>query len=64
MRKPKNIKEAALRERFVNAHLESHSGQEYRAIRRQIKKEMKELDRKENKKITREETENFLSEKS
>lgn len=61
MRKPKNFKEAALRERFENAHLETHSGQEYRALRRQIKKEMKELDRKQSKRIEKEETEKFFS---
>jgi hypothetical protein len=51
-RKPTTRAESELRERFENAHQESLNPKHYRQIRREIKKEMTELERKMNKKQT------------
>lgn len=57
-RKPTTLAEKELRDRFENADKEAMNPQHYRQLRREIKREMKLLDRKINKK----ETENAIKE--
>lgn len=59
-KKPTSKMESVLRERFENAHLEASGEQEYRELRRQIKKEMKGLERKKAKKETEKALKDYL----
>lgn len=59
-RKPRTIAEKELRDRFENADKEALNPKHYRQLRREIKKEMKELDRKLNKKEAEVEIKEYL----
>lgn len=59
-KKPTSKIESELRERFENAHLEAVGAQQYRELRRQIKKEMREIERKNAKKETEKALKDYL----
>lgn len=59
-KRPTTAKESELRKRFENAHLETNNAQDYRELRRQLKKEMKTLERKKAKNETKKAVDEYL----